>query len=274
MAMISCPNCGEQISDKAKKCVHCGHILVEEPKRICSECGAELEEGELICPKCGCPVEEQSSSTEEEEPQKVEVTKVNIKPAINKKAITIVVAVIAVIICAVFGIRAIQQQNAIKEAEKLSADYSANLQTVSISMLAGASAAEDCGNLIKKVWYNSIYEESDPETDKYTKIGTWTFVDSFNDALGNLFSDSSFSDRISAIEENQQSVANLMKDMKNPPDDWRDAYEDLQTLYDSYVELTNLVTSPSGSLQTYSSNFNDADSAFANAYGKMKLYFD
>ena len=88
MAMISCPNCGEQISDKAKKCVHCGHILVEEPKRICSECGAELEEGATICHKCGCPIEEQIPSTEEEEPQKVEVTKVNIKPAINKKAIT------------------------------------------------------------------------------------------------------------------------------------------------------------------------------------------
>lgn len=30
MAMTTCPNCGEQISDKAKKCVHCGTILVPE----------------------------------------------------------------------------------------------------------------------------------------------------------------------------------------------------------------------------------------------------
>ena len=270
MAMISCPNCGEQISDKAKKCVHCGHILVEEPKRTCAECGAELEAGANICPKCGCPVEEQISVSKEVEPQKVEVTKVSI----SKKTIGIVVAVIAVIICAVFGVRAMQHQNAVKEAEKLSADYSANLEVVSYSMLTGASEAETCGNLIKKVWYNSIYEESDPETDKYTKLGTWTFVDDFNEALGNLFSDSRFQERISSIEENQESVATIMKDMKNPPDEWKDAYEDLQTLYNSYVNLTNLVTSPSGSLQTYSSNFNDADSAFANAFGKIKLYFE
>lgn len=30
MAMTTCPNCGEQISDKAKKCVHCGTVLVPE----------------------------------------------------------------------------------------------------------------------------------------------------------------------------------------------------------------------------------------------------
>lgn len=34
MAMIVCPHCGEQVSEKAKKCVHCGEILIlEEIKR-------------------------------------------------------------------------------------------------------------------------------------------------------------------------------------------------------------------------------------------------
>lgn len=30
MAMIQCPECGYEISDKAKKCIHCGKIFVEE----------------------------------------------------------------------------------------------------------------------------------------------------------------------------------------------------------------------------------------------------
>lgn len=30
MAMIVCPQCGEQVSEKAKKCVHCGAILIPE----------------------------------------------------------------------------------------------------------------------------------------------------------------------------------------------------------------------------------------------------
>ena len=43
MAMTTCPNCGEQISDKAKKCVHCGTVLVPEEKKCCPDCGVELE---------------------------------------------------------------------------------------------------------------------------------------------------------------------------------------------------------------------------------------
>ena len=42
MAMIVCPQCGEQVSEKAKKCVHCGAILIPEEKKYCTECGAEL----------------------------------------------------------------------------------------------------------------------------------------------------------------------------------------------------------------------------------------
>lgn len=57
MVMTTCPNCGEQISDKAKKCVHCGTVLVPEEKKCCPDCGAELEEGMDTCPKCGCPIE-------------------------------------------------------------------------------------------------------------------------------------------------------------------------------------------------------------------------
>lgn len=30
MAMIVFPHCGEQVSEKAKKCVHCGAILIPE----------------------------------------------------------------------------------------------------------------------------------------------------------------------------------------------------------------------------------------------------
>lgn len=38
MALIKCSNCGEQISDKAKKCIHCDQpILIQEKKDITSE---------------------------------------------------------------------------------------------------------------------------------------------------------------------------------------------------------------------------------------------
>lgn len=56
MALINCPECGKQISDKAEKCPKCGKKL-NENKKICSECGTELNEDEKVCHNCGYPVE-------------------------------------------------------------------------------------------------------------------------------------------------------------------------------------------------------------------------
>ena len=52
MALINCPNCGNQVSDKAEKCPKCGEKL-NENKRVCSECGTELNEDEKVCSNCG-----------------------------------------------------------------------------------------------------------------------------------------------------------------------------------------------------------------------------
>ena len=76
------------------------------------------------------------------------------------------------------------------------------------------------------------------------------------------------------IEDNQDTVNALMKKLKNPPDEYKDAYDAVSDLYDAYISLTNCATDPSGSLQTYSSTFNDADTNTLNAYKAMELYLD
>lgn len=86
MAMIVCPHCGEQVSEKAKKCVHCGEILILEEKKHCTECGVELEEGMTECPNCGCPVDDTIGQETDEKPQKVEVTGVKVTKKIKVKA--------------------------------------------------------------------------------------------------------------------------------------------------------------------------------------------
>ncbi len=89
MAMIQCPECGNEVSDKAKKCIHCGKILIEEPKRFCTECGKEVDMNATECPHCGCPIEE----------EKVAVPK---KPKKNLRKIIIPIAIILII--AIIGI--------------------------------------------------------------------------------------------------------------------------------------------------------------------------
>ncbi len=257
MAMITCPNCGEQVSDKAKKCVHCKTVLIQEEKKRCTECGAELEEGATECQNCGCPVEEMNVSDTQEKPQKVEVTGVKVTKKV-KVIIGIVVALVLIGGATIFGVNQYQKKKAAEEYAQRVEEYADNLELATYSMLSGASDAETCGNLIKQVWYNAIYEKRDDTTDKYTRPKGY-FVSDFNDALGNLFSDTSFRSKIISIEENQRTVNSLMKELKNPPEEYKDAYEAISELYDAYISLTNLATDPSGSLQTFSTNFNDAD---------------
>ena len=159
MAMITCPNCGEQISDKAKSCVHCGVSLQPEEKMICEECGAELEGGIEICPACGCPVAK-SGEEATDVPQQVEVTGVRMTKR-AKKIVLLVGGAIILIAAVILGIGMIQKKKAADEAQKAKKEYAANLKTITYTMLDASGIAEGCGNLIKSVWSNSIYEESD-----------------------------------------------------------------------------------------------------------------
>lgn len=89
MAMITCPECGQEISDKSRKCVHCGKLLVDEviPKKFCSECGKEVGISEKECPYCGCPLDEDEK----------EIKQQKIKKIIIPVAIIIVIAIIAAV---------------------------------------------------------------------------------------------------------------------------------------------------------------------------------
>ena len=97
MALIDCPYCGNQISDKAETCVHCGKSLIKDSnERHCSECGAVLNKEDKVCPKCGCPVDE---GNKEQNPVQAEQTVAKEqKNDKNKYIIPIIVAIVAVIV--------------------------------------------------------------------------------------------------------------------------------------------------------------------------------
>lgn len=48
MALIRCPECGHEISDKALSCPHCGVTI-----HVCRECGQVLVGSQDVCPNCG-----------------------------------------------------------------------------------------------------------------------------------------------------------------------------------------------------------------------------
>lgn len=55
MAMIQCPECGKEISDKAASCPNCGAVV---KKKFCQHCGEAIDNDCVVCPKCGKQVGE------------------------------------------------------------------------------------------------------------------------------------------------------------------------------------------------------------------------
>ena len=147
MALIKCPNCGEEISDKAVKCPKCGaEFPVEKPQKVCKECGEILEDDEIVCHRCGCPVENQ-----QEEKQTLEI---KVKKSFNKKYLVFAIGMVVIIgLITGIGIKSlnkkklIEQQNAEVQELKEYNQYVGYLNSIYSDALAGAS--KDTNSLIK-----------------------------------------------------------------------------------------------------------------------------
>lgn len=153
-------------------------------------------------------------------------------------------------------------------------EYKTLLSLATQTMYEGAVDAEKAAKLIHDVWYNTIWEKSDSTTDKYTKRSGYRFNDDFNDSLSALFADSSFTDGIEFLKLRNNIVNNTMQQLVNPPDEYSEAYSAVKNLYDAYMDITNCVINPTGSLTSYTDSFNEADSDFLKAYNAMKMYTD
>lgn len=272
----------------------------------CPECGREISDRGRACPQCGYPLDEFHAS---ETVQKVEVTSVKMKPVPKhkkKKACIIGGCVLGAVILIVGGIFVansikdnsnyadasfLYESGSYKEAEaaflslgdykdsaakadqcriKSKNSYIDRVNSTMYLMLDGASDAETMCNLTAKVWYNCIHEEHDTETDKYTLSTRYNFHDDFNTALGLLFADDEIKNDISDIDQNQADVQTMLKELKNPEAEFEDCYSTLNDLYIEYKGITDLAINPTGSYNTFASGKNEKISAFLEIYAKLE----
>lgn len=222
MALINCPECAKEISDRVKSCPNCGYPM-------------QLEE-ELIPPEAS--------------PQQVEITGVRVNKGAGKFAV-IAATIVGVGAIAFFLFSQITENIARQEYEAAVNTYIDNLEALRIAALSGASEAERLCNLTYKVWRNAIYKERDSDTDRYT-VYDGKFVEDFDSALGFLFAASSTTSTVSRIESNQMVVKEVLKDLQNPPEGLDKQYNIASSMYDSYKALTDLAADPSGNLNSFS----------------------
>lgn len=277
MALMNCPSCGKQISDRAEKCPGCGYTISygrfddggEIPGIVCDECGTVIPYGRAACPECGCPVTYMNKSKFADEPDidgteefQGEIRNDGPRKKKRKKGRKWIVALVIVVIIAAFGTFIYREYS--------KAVYMENYADALSTMAEGVSTAEDCGNLIKAVWNNAIYEEPDESTDKYTRVNG-KFVD-FNDALSNLNADEEFQKKLDNVSENCNEVRQVMKELRDPSDKRKEAYAAINDLYDSYVDLTTLVLYQHGSLNSFSEDFSNFDNDLVKKFNAALMY--
>lgn len=188
----------------------------------------------------------------------------NVEIAENKKPKRkLIIIGIIVFICIIAGLILFLQSRKSAYIEKL--------ETTRIEMLDGGGEAESLCDLTNKVWYNAIYKERDEETDKYTRTnyGIADYFVDFDEAIQNLYSDEDTINEVLKIQENQEEVKTLIKDLQNPPNGLDDCYDTILNMYDYYKNLTDLAISPTGSLEDYSNNKNKAIDGFMTEYEKL-----
>lgn len=62
MALITCKECGKEVSEQATNCPNCGAPINQAAnQKHCKHCGELIDKDCVICPKCGKQVEDISS---------------------------------------------------------------------------------------------------------------------------------------------------------------------------------------------------------------------
>jgi hypothetical protein len=301
MASISCPKCAREVADSAAFCPYCGTALQAQTVKPTVTAAPETD----IPQDSGPVVSEQAeiqttpltdtnvpAAPTDPVPSATEHTPVEATPAYDdnspavpentvsenavqpkktrstKTRLLIIGGVVILVVAAVIIALVLTGRH---KAEKAREEYIDNLQLAQYTMLLGAADAESICNLTRSVWYNTIFEESDPETDPYTKSG-YLFNEDFNTSLIALYADPETQEAIAELESNQELVGTLMVSLTEPPEEFEHCYSIVQEMYDAYISLTNLAITPSGSLTTYSEDFGTLDSTFIQLYDELSLY--
>lgn len=66
----------------------------------------------------------------------------------------------------------------------------------------------------------------------------------------------------------------MMKELQNPPEEHKEAYDALKEFYAAYTELVGCATNPTGNLTSYTSSYNEADQNTSNCYKAMEMYLE
>lgn len=140
-------------------------------------------------------------------------------------------------------------------------------------MISNAAESEKLGNYIKAIWGNSIWQRRDEMTDAYTLDANGNFNEDFNTSLSNFFASDTYSSQVEKINKSSQKIVSLMKELNDPPKEYKERYDDLKRLYLKCSEFSSFVISCSGSYNSFCEKFETLDSESVQIYDEIKINF-
>ena len=143
----------------------------------------------------------------------------------------------------------------IAEEERIAAEnvYEKQITRVSSYMRVQGLLYEIVHYGISRTWRNAIDLRRD-------------FSKAVNDYLSSIEENPDLND-IHSLEE----IAELMIDIQNPPDKFKDAYTAVIEMYEIYVQMAEQAKNPSGSLQTYNAKTDELSTKFNSVYSKIQI---
>lgn len=172
MALIKCPECGHEVSDKAEKCIHCGYPLQENiESKIPAAAETPTDHVDIDQPEAEHTTAETESSSKQAEPSDVETDNTSAHSTLSnnksKRIIPIIAIAIAVLAVGVgiYWKQVIEPRTQYEHALAISED---GLYQEADSILADLGDYEDAIEIREELRYESygyaaltaIYEDS------------------------------------------------------------------------------------------------------------------
>ena len=277
MALIFCPECKRQISDRAVACPHCGFpmgsgsLLDDNVEPLADQ----VPSGDLVC--------------KGEAPR----SRKRWRGAFAAILIFVIISVaagaallIAVRRHAAAEEKAIQEsieqelaiQESIKkeqeereqERKKARAEYISNLEGFAEYIAVGAACSEWICRLTSSVWYDTLFKVSDEETIAYTQTNG-VFHGDFNESLSKLYGSEDVKTLTSAMIQNKERITTLYKKLLNPEPEFKECFEALDKAYAAYSDLTVFSLAPAGSYLTYVEESEELLEEFMSLYDRFNM---
>lgn len=266
MALINCPECGKEISDRVKVCPHCGYPFMEEQSEVNK---VELSGVNLI---------------KDDTPERKAKRKKIILYGLIGAVIAMVLSLAGVKLSKSLekkriyneGVLLIEEKKYLEAKElfnNISNYKDASEQAINADIQAekeyAAKFSETAAQiklqtlliqvrcyLISEEWRNAIDSKRDKD---------------FNEEIQKLLRKWEDSGSTLEMKDLKNEIDSQMKNLKNPVVGYEDPYEFLLEMYGIYVQLYEQSISPSGSLLTYNKDINSKSSDFEKVYNQITV---